>query len=151
MAVLLAAPASAAAPSITAAQLDKLRAAAVAKEIKPGPSFFPGPELCNALKIPVDAKDPYKAKYVLLAAAAGSDGFERSFGYSKQADGYVLILTTKSHIYYLRIDPAAEPAAGASYKLRSSMEYMSDREVSELVERELVFWARYSDAMPNPL
>jgi hypothetical protein len=150
LALLLAAPVSAGAPSITAAQLTKLREGVLSEKVKHGPTYVPGLELCEALKVPATAKEPYKVKYESLHET-GADGIERSFAYSKQADGYMLVLTTKSHIYYLRIDTAGEPVAGASFKLRSSIESMSDRAVAELAERELILWARRADAMPNPL
>jgi len=141
--LLLAAPAAATqTPPISQAQLSKLREGMDGKR----GSIVPGYELSLALQLPADKTDPYHTHYNAVFFD-GPDGCNHTFGYSKETGDYVLALTTKTHVKYLRIGPDLKLIAGASYKLRAddAASPIPPADAAALVEKELGLWAKRVD------
>lgn len=109
-----------------------------------GSSNVPGPELCAALGLKEDPKNPYRIKYPSRVDAP-KGGPERMFGRSKETGDYLLVVTTKARKYYFRMGADLKLAGWASYKLRGDLLPLDPVDADLLFKREAAFWAEWVD------
>jgi len=136
LSILLAAALPAAASPLTPERAEILLAGV---ERKAEVEHHPGEALSKALGVPTSAENPYQTVY--YARRISKDGVDHTLARAKGIAGWLLTVSDKKGVRYVRVDAKMKPVATAAYrKGDGEPNPMSEKETADFLAAELALW-----------